>query len=634
MVRFADFLVFDDAAAAIYDDPKSQHRCRECLRRLAETARRHPGRFMAEASKKDVRRGVAFKSKSLDDSEHAVFAQRLADRLWRKPDGPQTGKKAKPQSQSTSTPPYGDFLRQGIQRQGDVLGDMNWEQWEVCKAAMELGGVNPAVLGDPNKTPADRLALVNRIDWKNISLPALKARLGASFTVPADWQRQFGVERLKKIKSAVEQGQPIADAQEQKLLRIWRTLEVQLGGDGQPNQILPAGPTTDVGMTPLPMSLADRKRFYRTLTGQKNETADVLQAPLQLSPQSAYDLLTSKYGVQVVSDDEAKDIYLNRILDNLRNKVAFIPVVERGSEADRKKWRDAAGRSWGGFIAAEKGYDPSNAPGFSQWATGMTTRGSMKRTNPSGRQVAYAYPEPEEFQRRGDVPGIRHSIDVPSQQIPDETINAFYRSRSTEANAAVQKELVKPAKDAVGWLQRQGWLDDSATADDLTQQVVMGMMARTGACKDWRHNTGFRRSTAMMLARRFASQGWPSAAKEKTGHMGAGEEQPGILNMATSSNRQVGEDKFSQMQAGAARARAAIQKAIASVLDIDTTAMGGDDEAKFVDAIEALSQPDQAIRALHVLDRLSAQHSAALPQVRKAVDRIRRYLDPLMSRVG
>ncbi|MGA2617986.1 MAG: hypothetical protein ABSF26_10275 [Thermoguttaceae bacterium] len=39
------------------------------------------------------------------------------------------------------------------------------------------------------------------------------------------------------------------------------------------------------------------------------------------------------------------------------------------------------------------------------------------------------------------------------------------------------------------------------------------------------------------------------------------------------------------------------------------------------------------VRALNVLDRLSTRHAAALPQVRKAVDRIQRHLEPLMSKV-
>jgi hypothetical protein len=59
----------------------------------------------------------------------------------------------------------------------------------------------------------------------------------------------------------------------------------------------------------------------------------------------------------------------------------------------------------------------------------------------------------------------------------------------------------------------------------------------------------------------------------------------------------------------------------------------GDDEAKFVDAIDSLSDPDQAIRALDTLDRLSTRHAAALPRVRKAVDRIQRHLKPLMTKV-
>ena len=59
----------------------------------------------------------------------------------------------------------------------------------------------------------------------------------------------------------------------------------------------------------------------------------------------------------------------------------------------------------------------------------------------------------------------------------------------------------------------------------------------------------------------------------------------------------------------------------------------GRDEADFVDALDSLSQPDQAVRALHILDQLSAQHSTALPQVRRAVERIQRQLEPLLGKV-
>jgi hypothetical protein len=61
--------------------------------------------------------------------------------------------------------------------------------------------------------------------------------------------------------------------------------------------------------------------------------------------------------------------------------------------------------------------------------------------------------------------------------------------------------------------------------------------------------------------------------------------------------------------------------------------MGGDDEASFVDAIDTLSDPKHAARALNTLDKLSARHASALPQVRHAVDRIQRHLDPLMAKM-
>jgi hypothetical protein len=614
-MRFTDFLAFDAAAQAIYDDSHSQRKCRACLARISETARLWPGRFLAEAAKRDSRKGVAFKSKSLDDAEHAVFAQRLANRLPTKAPGGN----------------YGDFLHHSVRSQGDVLGDMNWERWAVTKAALELGGIDPTILDDPNKSPAERLALVSQINWQNVTVPRLKSKLGPSFKVPDDWKRQYGIERLKKIKAAVDAGQPITDPQDRRLLGIWRTLEVQLGGDeGQPSQILSAGPKNDVGMTKLPMGLADRRRFYGALTG----TTESVEGgkPLQLSPQSAYNYLT-QYGVDVVSDEEATDLYLTRILHDLKSGNAFIPPSARGSEADVKRWRDSAARSWGGFLPAARSYDPGSNPGFAQWAAGMTTRGFKMRTNGSGRRVPAGYSEPEEIGRSSDVPGIKYMIDAPSQEVPNEEVNAFYRSGTDDANAAVELELMKPARDAVLWLRKKGWIDDPERIDDYVQTVVMGMLGRTGAIPNWRANIGFRRTTASMLARRFASQGWPSATKEKTGQLDTRQDDPGGLQATSSSNRQGGPDAFAHVQGGAARARQAIQKAIASIMDIDTTSMGADDEEKFVNSIDSLSDPTQAVRALDALDRISARHASALPQVRHAIDRIQRHLEPLMNKV-
>ncbi len=565
--------------------------------------------LIEEAAKKDSRKGVAFKQKALDDLETGVFASRLAGKLQTR----------------TAKGNYGDFLYRSVRSQGDVLGDLNWEKWEVTKAAMELGGVSLIDINDPNKSLAERLALVTRINWQNVTLPALRAKLGRSFKVPDDWKREFGIERLRRIKAAVEQGQAITDPHERKLLRVWRTLEVQLGGeDDQPSQILPAGPKSNVGMTRMPMSRADRTRFYKTLTGT-NESTD---ATLQLSAQTAYKYLTG-YGMEVVTNDEATDLYLTRILNDLRKKEAFIPSSQRGSETDRKRWRDSASRSWGGFLPPARFYDPANDPGFAQWLAGMTTRGFKMRTNPSGRRVPAGYNEPEEV-AVGEMPGIKYSIDVASQEMPDEAINAFYSRRTSEAAQAVQIELIKPARDAVTWLKRKGWSIDPGRMDDYVQQVVMGMLGRTGSVPNWRSNVGFRRATASMLARRYASQGWPSEVKEKTGRMAGDEDHPGIE--ATGSNRGSGEDEFSRIQRGAARAREAIQRAIAFLLDADTSGMG-DDEEKFVDALEQLNDPDEAMDALDVLNRISARHAAALPQVRRAVERIQRQIEPLLGKV-
>jgi hypothetical protein len=563
--------------------------------------------FLSEAAKKDARKGIAFKAKALDDLELGVFAQRLAQQL-------------PPKSAD-----YGDFLRRSVRTQGDVLADMKWEEWEVTKAALELGGVYPQILTDPNTPPAERIALVGKVNWDNITLPRLKAKLGATFSVPDDWKRQFGILRLKKLKAAVEQGQELADRHDRQLLGIWRTLEVQLG-----DEILPAVPQKDFARSRLPMSPQDRRRLYRVLTG----TNESEETSLRLSPASAYDHL-SRYGVDVVSDEEAKDLYLSRILQDLKKGEAFIPSSPRGSETDKKRWRDSAARSWGGFLPAARMFDPGNTPGFVQFLSGMTTRGFKTRINPSGRQVPFAYPEPEEFQwpDADDMPGIEYSIDVPSQEMPSEEVNSFYRSKTAEANAAVEKELVKPARDAVNWLKSKGWNIDPGRMDDYTQQVVVGMLNRTGSVQNWRKNPGFRSSTANMLARRYASQGWPSAAKERSGQMGRGEEQPSILAQATGSNRGGGEDAFTNIQASAANARQVIQRAVATLLDADTSSMGNDEE-DFVTAIESLNSPGKTMDAMEVLDRLSLRYASVLPQVRAAVARIKRNLEPLMRKIG
>ena len=551
--------------------------------------------FLAEAAQRDVRKGVAFQQKSLDDTEHAVFAQRLAQRLHKKP-------------AVGSNYDYGDFLYQSVRSQGDVLGDMKWEDWEITKVVLELGEIDPNTLADPRTTPAQRLAMVAKINWQKVTMPRLKAKLGPSFKVDDDWIRAFGIERLKKIKSTVERGQPITDPHERRLLGIWRTLEIQLG-----QNILSAGPTkNDVGMSKMPMSAADRKRFYRAMTGTNENT----EVPLQLSAQSAYDYLTG-YGMEIISDDDAKSLYLDRILKDLQNKTAFIPSFARGSETDRKRWRDSASRSWGGFIHPSSSYDPANSPGFAQWLTGMTTRGFKMRTNPSGRRVPYGYPEPEEVGRSDEMPKIKYSIDVPSSEIADEKINAFYRSGTPEANAAIEKEMVKPARDAVNWLNRNGWNIDPAKMDDYVQQIVIGMLARTGAVENWRKNIGFRRTTASMLARRYATQGW---AKERTGQVDAlGRATVGIHG---------GEDQF----IGAAKAREVIQRAIASLLDADTFKMG-EDEEKFVDSLDSLSNPAKTMDALDVLDQISTQYKMVLPQIRRVVERIKRHLEPLLGKV-
>ena len=49
---------------------------------------------------------------------------------------------------------------------------MNWEQWAVTKAALEFGGVDPAVLDNPNMSPAQRFAAIGKMNWANVTVPA------------------------------------------------------------------------------------------------------------------------------------------------------------------------------------------------------------------------------------------------------------------------------------------------------------------------------------------------------------------------------------------------------------------------------------------------------------------------------
>ena len=372
---------------------------------------------------------------------------------------------------------------------------MKWEEWEVTKKALELGGVDPSVITDPKTTPAERHALIGKINWGDINVSRLKAELGASFKIHEDWKRQFGIAKLKRIKAAVEDDRPL-DPREKKLLGTWRTLEIQLG-----DEILPAGPKHDVGWSRLPMSPDDRKRFYQVLTG----TSEAAEPPLRLSAESAYDHL-NRYGMEVITDEEAKDLYLSRILHDLKNKEAFIPSFPKGSEADRKRWRDSAARSWGGFLPAARSYDPANTPGFAQWLTGMTTRGFKTRTNPSGRRVPSGYPEPEEFRSPEEIPAIRYSVDVPSQEMPDEETNAFYRSGSAEANAAVEKELVKPAHDVLNWLKGIWYRPPRSSMRVVSAKNSLGLHFPPGGKRDGtRYRPRRTRAIRLRRARRLSS---------------------------------------------------------------------------------------------------------------------------------
>ena len=63
-------------------------------------------------------------------------------------------------------------------------------------------------------------------------------------------------------------------------------------------------------------------------------------------------------------------------------------------------------------------------------------------------------------------------------------------------------------------------------------------------------------------------------------------------------------------------------------------AMGGDDKDALIAALRGLRSPNKALDALDILDRLATRYERKLPQVKRAVERIWRHLEPLMKRVA
>jgi len=73
-----------------------------------------------------------------------------------------------------------------------------------------------------------------------------------------------------------------------------------------------------------------------------------LSIALRLSAQSA--TILDGYGMEVMSDEEATDLYLPE-LERPRNKVAFIQSLPRGSER-QKTMGDSLPEFGGGFLPA------------------------------------------------------------------------------------------------------------------------------------------------------------------------------------------------------------------------------------------------------------------------------------------
>ena len=184
------------------------------------------------------------------------------------------------------------------------------------------------------------------------------------------------------------------------------------------------------------------------------------------------------------------------------------------------------------------------------------------------------------------------------------------------------KELEKPARDAVNWLKRQGWIDDPAKVDDYVQDVVIGMLNRTGAVPNWRNNVGFRRATASMLARRYASQG------------GRRERKRSWAGMLWTWQRETSRPRRRRVQQDSSRGNKSPRghsEGHRRACSNGHVRQWATTKTKFVDALDSLNDPAKAMDALDVLDRLSARYEKELPQVRRAVERIQRHLEPLME---
>ena len=137
-----------------------------------------------------------------------------------------------------------------------------------------------------------------------------------------------------------------------------------------------------------------------------------------------------------------------------------------------------------------------------------------------------------------------------------------------------RQELMKPARDAVNWLKRKGWIIDPAKMDDYVQQVVMGMMGRTGSVQNWRCQCRIPAGHGEHVGSTVCVTGL-AVGDERTNRANAWRRRSArSCADGDGSNRSGGEDEFSRIQGGAARAREAIQRAIAAVLDIDTEQHG------------------------------------------------------------
>ena len=177
--------------------------------------------------------------------------------------------------------------------------------------------------------------------------------------------------------------------------------------------------------------------------------------------------------MEVVSDEEATDLYLARILKDLRNKTAFIPSSAKGKRG-RQKTLAGFRRTDPGAVSLPAGQmlRPWQLAGIRPMACRDDHQGFQDEDEPQWPKSSLRLPEPEEVGRSDEMPGIKYSIDVPSQEIPDEEINAFYRSRTAGSHRRRRKGIGQASQGCRELAETQGLgTSTPAKIDDFVQDV-------------------------------------------------------------------------------------------------------------------------------------------------------------------